>query len=353
MELGRLFEKTRSISKLVFFIPLAIILFVFAVILSPFMTEGFVETEGAVTAVEYDRFVDADGNEQAQYNISFGYTVDGKDYVGTFALGESKSVGSKITVYYDPKNPERISNTKNNAWLWIIFIVLGAASVVAAVYFGVKDAKRQKQTDALREKRDAVARGETVGTPTGTGKFNVEKTDGEQAEYYFRFDGHSLKPGYLIEDKFRKPLFEGKMLKNNLLGAREFEFVNHRTGESTVHKVGHVVTGGSDDLGLLSTNSYFKFDGENVWDFLHDNGVLIDNSIGDRLGQMIYTITVNGAFLAKAVMTSNYVHEEDEQEHSVNIINKMYYRVFTNAVDLELIFTTLFAVAETGQAVYS
>ena len=352
MELGSLFEKTRSISKLVFFIPFTIILFFFAVILSPFLTQGFVETEGTVVASEDASFVDAEGHEQAQYNVTVTYTVDGKTYQSDYLFIDDKTPGSKVTVYYDPKDPNKSSNSKNNAWLWIVFIVLGVISAGATVYFGVKDHKRHKQTKALREKRDAVARGEAV-EPVGAGNFNVEMKEGEQTEYYFRFDGHAFKPGYLIEDKDRKPLFEGKMLKNNPLGAREFEFVNHRTGETTAHKVGHVVTSGDESMGMLSTNSYFKFDGVNVWDFLHDNGVLIDNAIGYKLGQMVYTITVNGSFLAKAVMTSNYVHEEDEEKHKVNIINKMYYRIWTNAVDLELIFTVIFAVAETNQAVYS
>lgn len=60
----------------------------------------------------------------------------------------------------------------------------------------------------------------------------------------------------------------------------QFEFTNHLTNRTEVHKVGHTVTivqssglsGGilGDISDALSTRSGFKFDGKKVWDYLHD-----------------------------------------------------------------------------------
>ena len=144
----------------------------------------------------------------------------------------------------------------NNAWLWLVFLGLGTVSAIFTVYTAVKDRKRRKQTDALRAQK-----AETERRAAQNG-FGIPEA-GELKEYYFRFDGHTLKPGYLIENESREPVFEGKMLKNNPFAAKEYEFINHRTGRSTVHKIGHTVTSGSGDS-EFSTSSGFKFDGVNV-----------------------------------------------------------------------------------------
>ncbi len=75
----------------------------------------------------------------------------------------------------------------------------------------------------------------------------------------------------------------------------QFEFTNHLTNRTEVHKVGHTVTavqssglsGGilGDISEALSTRSGFKFDGKKVWDYLHDQWIRIDSSLAKgRLG---------------------------------------------------------------------
>ena len=295
METGKLFEKTRSISKLMFLIPLTIILLAFAVFLSPFMTKGFVEGTGIVTGSEKVVSYDADNMEQITYDTDVLYTVDGKNYTATFSLGEAKAIGSVLTIYYSPENPQRASDSMNNGWLWLIFIALGLASGVFMVYTARKDSKRQKETAALRAQRAEAQ------------KNAVTYEEGDLNEYYFRFDGHTFKPGYLLEDAARALLFEGKMLKNNPFAPREYEFIDHRTQRSAIHKVSHTVTSGSGSE--FSDTSYFKFDGVNIWDYLHGKGVLIESDLGGKL-RMTYTITKNGSFLF-VVVAEIYVVELD------------------------------------------
>lgn len=358
MDIGRVTEKTRSLSKLLFFIPLTIILFIFAVLLSPFMTQGYVKGEGTITEVEETTSYDSDHIPYTEYITTFTYTADGKDYEAFNLLSEERQVGDKITFYYDPKDPNKTSNSLNNAWLWLVFLGLGILSGVLTVVFAIKDRNRGKQTDELRAQRDEVER-RAAETKKALGEDYVaeELGEGEKTEYYFRFDGRTFMPGYLIEDKNRTPLFEGKMTQNLLVVPRKFEFINHRTHQTTVHKVGHIVTsgtssgrfGGSD----FTTSSWFKFDGENIWDYLHNKGILIDTDMGEKLGAFEYTITKNGRFFAKAQMTGKNVHEEDEGKAKFNFVNKMFYRVWTSETDLELVFTVVFAIAETNQVIYS
>lgn len=342
MDIGRIFEKTRAWSKITFTIPLALILFVFAFFFAPFQTEGYVEGEGTVKKVVEVENDDHDDGVYITYETTFVYTVDGVDYEQSYSLNEQKQIGDKLTFYYDPENPNRTASSLNNAWLWIVFVALGAGAVVLTVYFIIKDAKRLKQTAALRERQKSVAN----YRPTEIDKSSL-------TEYYFRFDGRAFLPGYLIEDKERKPVFVGRMKNNFIVVPRKFIFTDMRTQKSVEHSVSHVVTGGVENYGMFSISSYFKLDGVNIWDSLHQKGVLINNGMGDGFAQMAYDVTLNGNFLARAEMTSIYVHEEDEEGKILKPYNKMFYRIWTDSDDLELVFTTVFAIAETEQIVYS
>lgn len=74
-------------------------------------------------------------------------------------------------------------------------------------------------------------------------------------EYYCRHDGVTLKPGYILEDAARKVLYEGKMTKQALVGARVFEFRNCTNGAVTEHEVGHTITSTYNDNGWPASTS--------------------------------------------------------------------------------------------------
>lgn len=71
-----------------------------------------------------------------------------------------------------------------------------------------------------------------------------------------------------------------------------------------------------------------------------------------KFPKTVYTVSVNGRFLATVETSGRYVHEEDEAQHKVNIpVGRYYYRCWTDAEDLELLFLTVFAISETEQPV--
>ena len=63
-----------------------------------------------------------------------------------------------------------------------------------------------------------------------------------------------------------------------------------------------------------------------------------------------YTILRDGEEIAFAETTSQYVHEEDAEEHSIasKIPVQGFYRVHTNEKNLDLLFTVLVAMARSG-----
>ena len=166
--------------------------------------------------------------------------------------------------------------------------------------------------------------------------------------YLYQPDKKIMKQGAVLTDESGNTVYEAKMVKNSLFGSMQFEFVNHLTNQTTAHKVGHTltsesVTNGSADV--LSRNSRFKFDGKNIWDFLHEQGIRIDSGFsGGKLG-MTYTVTLKGQPLATLASTT--------PGGKSLITNPSCYNVTAEDKDLDLAFLVTFAIARTDQIFYS
>lgn len=321
-----------------FFVPAGVILIVFGIILMTMSSGNYVETTAKVTSVT--EVVRIDTEDQQEYKIEFQYDVDGKTYDGSFQLEKKYQVGDEMTIYYDSANPEKVTNTKNGNLIGVIMIAVGAVAIAGGVFITIKAFRKSKALDEAIPggKPDAAA-------------FEGFKTAEGVTEYYFKFDGHSLKPGYLIEDADRNLLFEGKMTKQALVGARTYEFHNHVTGSVAQHQVGHTVTQSFNDE-LFSRKSWFKFDGQNIWDLLHEKGIRLTTDLHSKLPYLVYNVSKNGAPFAIIETSSMYVHEDEEAEHKLVIpTGNLYYRAWTNSTDLETLFLTIFAISETEQTV--
>lgn len=320
-----------------FFIPVGILMIIFGVILLGFHTENYLETVGKVTTVAEEVIE----NNQKEYDVSFTYQADGKSYEGTFDnLSERPNVGDEIKVFYDPEDPNRITNTKMGGFIAPLLILLGAAALIFGVLKTVKSFQKSKELDKTVPGR---------GAPQAD--FDGFQNAAGVTEYYCRFDGHNLKPGYIVEDANRRILYEGKMLKNNPIGPRVFEFTNHITGSVREHEVGHTTTQTYNDE-FFSVSSWFKFDGKNVWDVLHERGLRMTTDLRSKFPNLTYDVSKNGQPLARIRTSSIYVHEEDEAQHKLVIpTGRYYYRFWTNSNDFDTLFLTIFAISETEQTI--
>lgn len=90
-----------------------------------------------------------------------------------------------------------------------------------------------------------------------------------------------------------------------------------------------------------------------MWKHLKQNGVSVDTNytVGEvtAVGKN-YRILRDGAEIARAVQTSQYVHEEDAEAHNVAgaIPIQGFFRVWTREQNLDLVFMTLLAFARSG-----
>lgn len=168
----------------------------------------------------------------------------------------------------------------------------------------------------------------------------------ETKKYFFQPEKKILKQGFFMEDENKNVVYEGKMLTQPLLGAMEFEFINHVSGKSEKHKVGHTVTTETESLfGFFSTKSSFKFDGKNVWDYLHEMGVRIDSNLASAKIGMTYTVSLEGKQIATVATSS--------PGGVLPVTSGSFYDVVTDEEHLDLAFLAAFAFARTDQAFYS
>ena len=323
------------------FVPIGVILVVFGILMFLFRPAGdLLEAAGTITSVVEAEPVGTDNDKnQKEYDVGFTYTVDGREYRGVFNnLPGAYRVGDPIKVFYDSKDPERITNAKWGGFLAPVLIVLG----VLAVFYGISRSSR-----AFKKSR------ELDETAPGQGMPSVDFTDFKSepgvTEYYCLFDGSHLKPGYVIEDASRAVLFEAKMTKNSIIGARVFQFTDHTTGSVKEHEVGHVVTETFNDE-AFSRQSSFKFDGRSIWDVLHGRGVRLATDLRSKFPYVAYDAARNGRAFARIETSSSYVHEEDEAQHKLVLpVGKYYYRFWTDSTDFETLFLTIFAISESEQ----
>ncbi len=318
------------------FIPVGIILIIFGFIMYNFRSETMLETTGVITSVVDD----TTEKNKPEYDVSFTYTVDGKEYEGTFEnLAGDYTVGNTITVYHDAENPEKITNSKTSGAVALAVIGAGAAAILLGILMSVKAFRKSKELDQSVPKTIIPADFDDYVYRTGV------------KEYYCRFDGNTLSPGYIIEDADRKILFEAKMVKNSLIGARIFEFTDHTTGRTTQHEAGHIVTQSYNNE-FFSVSSWFKFDGQNIWDVVHDRGIRMNTDLSTKFPYVIYEVFRNGKAFARIESSSIHVHEEDEAQHKIVVPGgKYYYRIWTDSEDLESLFLAIFAVGETEQTI--
>ncbi len=141
------------------------------------------------------------------------------------------------------------------------------------------------------------------------------------------------------------------MLKNNPIGARIFEFSDHTTGVVKEHEVGHTTTETFNNK-FFSVRSWFKLDGKNIFDVLHDRGLRMTTDLHSKFPYAVYDIAKDGKAFARIESSSMYVHEDEEAQHKVIVpYGRYYYRFWTSSKDFESIFLTIFAISETEQAV--
>ena len=158
----------------------------------------------------------------------------------------------------------------------------------------------------------------------------------------------TIKQRFFLVDENDNTVYEGKMMKFKLFGASPFEFTNHITNKKEEHQIGKTVTveqNGNDILDVISKRSWFKYDGQKIWDYLHDLGIRIDSKLsGNKLG-MTYDISFEGKPIATIASSS--------PKGKSFVTTDMYYDISCEEKDLDLVYLVAFSIAKTEQTFYN
>ena len=298
-----------------------------------FQAKGYEKAEATIVSVENDPdyIPDPDTENDVRRIVTVKYTVDGKEYTTQLdSDSPSYEVGKTVKIMYDPQNPAKITSSKS---FGIYLMIAGAVILLLTVGLTVK---KKLDVKALKE-----TQGETVYAPS---------EQGEQRELYFLTDLGTPKYGHRIEDRDRNVLYEAKMTKFTLAGPFGFDFIDHEHGTTKAHLIGHQEE--AERNSFLFDNHYtFSLDGEDIWKHLKRNGVKVESRFAQ--GKVLfpsYTVSRDGAEIGYIEASSQYVHEEDAEEHAV--ANKVavpgFYRIFTNEKNLDLLFVVALAFARSG-----
>lgn len=168
--------------------------------------------------------------------------------------------------------------------------------------------------------------------------------------YLLQPDKQVLKQGFFLTDEYENIIYEAKMLKRSVFGAMLFEFKNYITGHTEEHKVGQTLTSETQSgnygsiTDILSTNSRFKFDGKNIWDYLHEQGVRLETHMQSGKIGMAYDVSLKGEKIG-------HIASSSPKGKSV-LTSRFYLDVTCSEENLDLVFLTAFAIARTEQTFY-
>ena len=156
----------------------------------------------------------------------------------------------------------------------------------------------------------------------------------------------TIKEGFTLVDENDNLVYEGRMTKFSLFGAAPYVFINHLTSKTEEHKIGKTITAEESGItGMFSTASHFKYDGKNIWDYLHDKGIRINSNFANNKIGMTYDITFEGKHIAT-------IANSTPKGKSI-ITTDIYYEVTCEEKDLDLVFLVAFSVAKTRQLFYN
>lgn len=308
---------------------LALIVLIVGAYMTFFQSRGFVKTSASITDLRMDS-----AGESTVYYPTVEYTVEGTTYTTELDTGSgSYQIGQTISVLYDPQNP---SVAHDGGGFGLYLMIAGAVILAVIIFSTIKEKQGQQQAQEARESRGQAGYAPSV--------------QGGERELYFLTDTGTAKVGHRIEDQARNVLYEAKMTKYSLTTPYGFDFIDHEHNTVTPHLVGHEEETDWGNSLLLDNHYTFELDGVDVWKHLKQNGISAETERKEASIWPRYRVLRDGQEIAVIESSSQYVHEEDAEAHSV--MNKMavpgFYRIWTREENLDAVFVTAMAFARTG-----
>jgi len=227
-------------------------------------TKDYPTTEATIVFIDktYDYTT-----ENYDYTVYIDYSVGGTDYTNVEfpQYKSSYKYGAQITIKYNPDDPSTIYATDMGPGIFIGLglAAFGLAFVVVPLVKGSKSRKIDKQID--NNEYDTLLIDMCNRTDS---LLNTYSKTADESEFTFSSDTFNQKH-FVLKDSDGTAIIEAVRTKNAVV-VSEYDFINNITKQTVHHKVGATVT---NDKHSIYSRSYFKLDGEEIWEYLRKNGV--------------------------------------------------------------------------------
>ena len=147
--MNKMFTFMRESQVARFFIPVGLILIICGIVVFviTLKNQNYIKIEATVANVSetQESYVDSDEtNITTVYNVTLNYIVDGKEYIQTLDNVSKCKVGDKMIIYYNPNDPNQITQSKSII-LPIAMIIGGVASLTGGIISVVNVVKRHNK----------------------------------------------------------------------------------------------------------------------------------------------------------------------------------------------------------------
>ena len=147
--MNKFFTIMRESSVARFLIPVGITLIAFGIVIFVINTknQNYIKVDATIIDVQEEEEIVTDGDGKhttTVYNVTLKYTVDGKSYTNTLDNVGKYNVGDKMEIYYNPSDPNQITQTKSLV-LPIVIIAAGIASLTGGIVSAVNTIKKYKK----------------------------------------------------------------------------------------------------------------------------------------------------------------------------------------------------------------
>ena len=326
----------RKYKQITFFVGLLVVGIIFtifgAISLSKPKVEG-IEVEAKIVDIAKEEIgTNADGYTEFSYTVYVDYTdKEGKSHsrIEYPKHNDDMVVGDKITVKYNPNNPEELVDS--NIFLDIIILVVGLGASSLSIIKIISVIKKKDINEFNRVDMSKVSDTEIE---------SIKNNKEEEKEYYFHFTG-KLNQSYILETMDRKPIYEARCDKIGIVSKYKFTFINHITKEEKEHLVSHVTSTSFDDF---VTSSKFKIDDVNVWDILGEKGYSLDPHFNGL--KSYFDISHYGVKVAKIELAGTKSYKTGANKVLGDIPIKGMFKVYCKDIDLDMVFICAFILSK-------
>ncbi len=151
---------------------------------------------------------------------------------------------------------------------------------------------------------------------------------------------------FILTTEDYQHVFEANLVKGRIFGASDFEFVDVNSKKKTIHKVGKTLTKrtgtgvGNSSVGVV-TSSSFKFDGEDVFNYLANKGYVV------KLAKTHLVNSEFSLFKGGAVIATLTINVKGPRQANVSGIGgtQRNTAIKTESTDYEALFMAAFLIS--------